>query len=762
MKELSPLCQRFPLGGVLIAAIAGILLASWLGATWGLLLVLLGITLLLLPFHQQGGMVLGLTAAVFALLQLWSWNEEPARKLALWFEAHPQEFAVQGIVAEKPKISPSGAVSFPLRVEMITEVDGNMSPIQAAVKVQVRWPVAEATQTPVYGDRVSFQAMASRPPSPRNPGGFDERLWLARHGIYTEFSIDPAEPGKILSSGHGNRLMAWALAARSRMEAILSTDLEGAPRELSAIKGITLGITENAPEGFTEGFRFTGTMHLFAVSGLHVGMLAVMIWFVLMAARLPRPAAVAIIIPMLFFYVAVTGLKSGSIRSATMVSLLLCGGVLYRRAPLFNTLAASALLQLAIDPETLFSAGWQFSYSVVFAILAITPPLEGWISELYAPDPFIPPRLLTRRERWGFSGWKYFAGLLAVSTAAWVGSLLPTIVYFHLISLSAIGANLLAVPLAFLVLALGALSLLTGTLSLWVAGAFNNANWLVAKLLLIVVQTSALVPGGHWFVGPPCKPWPVITIFDLGGSACSVVQSGGEFALLNAGRKRDAERTILPFLESRGANTIQNLLITKSDAAHLGGVPEIERELRVMRLEAAPGNSRSPVAKTVLNKFSKSSMPLSAGSLLPLLHGVDAEILDFQSQGMGVRLRSGENRILFLPRLTPELIRQIEGLPRDSLRSEVLVLPLGGSEILSTLSVIGKVSPSILISPVDRRSREGVPSQEWDQLLAQERIRFLRQDQTGAVILEVDPKGVKAQPFVSETDHAGLDRSGGR
>lgn len=445
-----------------------------------------------------------------------------------------------------------------------------------------------------------------------------------------------------------------------------------------------------------------------------------------------------------------------------MVSLLLCGGVLYRRAPLFNTLAASALLQLAIDPETLFFAGWQFSYSVVFAILAITPPLEGWICQLRSPDPFIPPKLFTRWERWEFSGWSYFAGLLAVSTAAWVGSLLPTIVYFHLISLSAIGANLLAVPLAFVVLALGALSLLTGTLSLWVAGAFNNANWLVAKLLLLVVQTSALLPGGHWFVGPLPKPWPVITIFDLGGAACSVVQSGGEFALLNAGRKRDAERTILPFLESCGANTIQNLLITKSDAAHLGGVLGIERELRVMRLDAASGNSRSPVAKAILKEFSKSSMPLVAGSSLPLLHGVDAEMFDFQSQGMGVRLHSGESRILFLPRLTPELIRQIESIPVESLRSGVLVLPLGGSEILSSLSVIRKVSPAILISPVDHLGREGVPSQEWEHLLAQEGIKFLRQDQTGAVIIEADPKQMRALPFVPQNDRVGRDRSGGQ
>ena len=757
------------MGGVLIAAVVGILLASRLGITWGLLLGLLGCLLLLIPIYKQGGVVFGVTLLAFSLLQLWCWNDAPARELALWFDAHPREFSVEGVVDGAPKGSPAGTMgtaTFPIRVDKITVQDDSatQSVLPAGLLgAQVHWPVVQDFPAPVYGDRVSFQAIPERPSWPRNPGSFDYRQWLERHGIYTQFSIDPAEPGKILSSGHGNPLMAWALIARHRMEAILSTDLEGAPKEASVIKGITLGVTENAPDGFTDDFRFTGTMHLFAVSGLHVGMLAVMIWFVLVAARLPRPWAVAIIIPMLFFYVAVTGLKSGSIRSATMVSLLLCGSVLYRRAPLYNTLAAAAFLQLAWDPNALFSAGWQFSYSVVFAILAITPSLERRLVAFHSADPFIPSKLLTRCERWEFSGWKYLMGLVSVSTAAWIGSLLPTIAYFHLISFSAIGANLLAVPLAFVVLALGALSLLAGTFSLWVAGAFNNANWLIAKILLLVVQSSAVIPGGHWFVGPPAKPFPVITLFDLGGGSCAVVQSGREFALVNAGRKRDAQRDILPFLESCGANSIQNLLITKADAAHLGGVPEIAGELRVEHLLLFSENYRSPVAKTVLNAFANSRTTLSAGITRPLLRNVTMESIALPGEEVGVRLCCGKIRVLFLPRLTPELSQQLlSKIPDVLLGADVLVMPLGGSELLSAQAVIQKVSPKYLVSSVNQFSRAGVPSREWESLLDRQKILLLRQDKTGAVMIDADPKQMKVEPYVPQTDHAEADRNGAR
>jgi ComEC/Rec2-related protein len=748
---------------VLLASIVGILLASCLGATWALLASLLALSLLLLPFWKQGGVVLAFAAAVFSLLQLWAWNEAPARKLALWLEAHPQELSVEGVVIAEPKSSPSGSVSFPLRVECISSLNEEFPSIKLALPVQVRWPVIGNTQSPSYGDRVSFQAMATRPQPPRNPGEFDYRSWLERHGIYTEFKIDPSEPGTLLSSGHGNPLMAWAIQARHRMESILSTDLEGATRELSVIKGITLGVTEDAPEGFIDEFRFTGTMHLFAVSGLHVGMLAVMIWFLLLALRIPRSWAVGIIIPMLFFYVAVTGLKSGGIRSASMVSLLLFGSVLYRRAPLFNTLAAAALLQLALDTNALFSAGWQFSYSVVFSIIALTPPLERRLCTLYAPDPFIPPRILTSSERFHFSAWKYFCGLLAVSTAAWIGSVIPTIAYFHLISFSAIGANLLAVPLAFVVLALGGLSLLAGSFSLWVAGAFNNANWLVAKLLLLVIQGSSLLPGGHWFVGPPAKPYPVVTILDLAGAPCSVVQNGRSFALLNAGKKRDAHRTILPFLETHGANSIQELLITKPDASHLGGVPEIAHELPIAHLDCPQANPRSSVAKSVLSSMAASKPSYSENSPTQLLPGVTAEVLNFAEGEMGVRLHGNAASHLYLPRLTPEALRQfLAKLPSVPPRCDVLVMPLGGMELVSTLQLIRKISPKVIVSPVDQLRRDGIPSPEWDRLLEQEGIKFLRQDRTGAVIVEADPKGVKVLPFVPGKDRDGSDRSGGR
>jgi ComEC/Rec2-related protein len=516
------------------------------------------------------------------------------------------------------------------------------------------------------------------------------------------------------------------------MEEILALDLPPGSDVLGVIRGITLGVTENTPEGFKDAFRFTGTMHLFAVSGLHVGMLAVIIWFALRALRLPQRVAIGVTIPALFFYVLVTGMKMGSIRSAVMASILLCGLLLYRRSPLINTLAAAAVFQLAWDPNALFSAGWQFSYSVVFAILLFAEPLEHWIESWCSRDPFLPPQLLSPGERIGFASWRHFSGLAAVSAAAWIGALIPTLAYFHLISFSAFGANLLAVPLAFGVLSLGAISLLFGTFSPWISGAFNNANWLLAKLLLMIVQTSAILPCNHWFVGPPASPEPMMTLLDLRGGSCAVIRDENQFALIDAGEKRNAYAEILPYLESLGANAIHSCLVTKSDAAHLGGLPVLRKEIPITQLLLGGEPTRSVVANDILSSVSTECLPPWRETLLT--KHVSAEVLighDVRSRL--VRISLGHLRILILPEGDSAFLKLISDIPDQELRADLLIMPLGDAEFASTLAFLGKVSTKAVITPVQPFRRNGVPSNEWKHLLGSMGISLFRQDECGAI-----------------------------
>jgi len=740
--------QRYPFLGILLAAIGGILLSDSLGPGIRLLAAVVLVFCLLVPFRKCGGICWASTITVFSLIHLWSWDFSPARALGSQLYLKSDGVAVRGVVVGEPRISHSGSTTFPLRLDEVTGLEDGTIITRAPLTVQVRW----SGPVPVYGDRLCFQGIPKRPSPPRNPGEMDYRRWLERHGIYTRIDVDPSIPGMIESREHGNPLMSFAIGARHRMEEILSIDLKEAPEVRGAIEGICLGVTEHAPEGFTDEFRFTGTMHLFAVSGLHVGMLAVILWFALKAFRIPRVPAVILTIPTLFLYVLVTGMKMGSIRSATMASILLIGITLFRRSPLLNTLAAAAFLQLTLDTNDLFSAGWQFSYSVVFAIIVAAPRIETWLDHFHEPDSFLPAKLITTGERYGLHAWHHLSGLAAVSASAWVGAILPTIFYFHLISFSGFVANLLAVPLAFLVLSLGAMSLAIGVFSPWIAGAFNNTNWLVTKLLLLVVQGSALMPGGHFFVGTPPPSAPEMTIFDLHGGSCAVIRDGSRFSLINAGRKREATATILPCLEAWGANSIQSCLITKADASHLGGLTIVSKEIPVSKIMVAPAASLSAVGRSVLSSFHENQ--ISYAQAVQLSMRTTAEFLSANNGGLPLtRIMLGESCIMMLSSVDGKLVSDLSAISADSLHADVLVMPLGGAEFASTMSLISKISPKVVITPVDPLKRNGVPSHEWESLLKAKGIVLFRQDETGAISIKSESLGTQVTPFLKGFNH---------
>src|SRR5207245_675038 len=135
-----------------------------------------------------------------------------------------------------------------------------------------------------------------------------------------------------------------------------------------------------------------------AVAGLHVGIVAALLWMVATIARLSRKSAAALIIPLLLFYAAVTGLHVSSMRAAVMSSILLGGFFFDRRGFVLNSLAAAAVLLLCWDTNELFSTGFQLSFAVVGAIVLLADPLCRSLERWSVADPFL-PRVLVRGPR---------------------------------------------------------------------------------------------------------------------------------------------------------------------------------------------------------------------------------------------------------------------------------------------------------------------------------------------------------------------------
>src|SRR5207237_2705794 len=130
--------------------------------------------------------------------------------------------------------------------------------------------------------------------------------------------------------GGGNPIMRAAQKSRAWMQNVLCRGLEDAPDVQNFLSGIVLGLRHQTPEDIEEPFQQTGTLHLFAVAGLHVGIVAALLWMVATVARLSRKWATALIIPSILFYAAVTGLHVSSLRAGARSSVLL-GGFFFER-----------------------------------------------------------------------------------------------------------------------------------------------------------------------------------------------------------------------------------------------------------------------------------------------------------------------------------------------------------------------------------------------------------------------------------------------
>src|SRR5438128_7484072 len=436
-------------------------------------------------------------AAFFLLHNLRSSNAE-GQRLAAEIGNSPRVLRATGFVISEPKIAPTGFATFLLKLESI-ELEGRKHRTHASWLV--RW-----RGTPEYGDELRLFGIAEVTAPPRNPGEFDMRSYLARRDVRRTFFVRYPEDGALVRHNGGNPILRAAQKSRTWMQNALCRGLEGSPDVQNFLNGIVLGLRHQTPEDIEEPFQQTGTLHLFAVAGLHVGIVAALLWMLATVARLSRKWATALIIPLLLFYAAVTGLHVSSVRAAVMTSILLGGFFFNRKVFVLNSLAAAAFFLLCWNTNELFSTGFQLSFTVVGAIILLADPLFRLLQRSGAPDPFLPRALLRGPRRLMHVGFEWLCRGSSVSLAAWIGSLPFILWYFHIVTPISLFANLVVVPITFFILAIALLSLLSTPLLTWLAVIFNNANWLLAQLVLGIVQLFAQIPGGHFYVEQP--HWP--------------------------------------------------------------------------------------------------------------------------------------------------------------------------------------------------------------------------------------------------------------
>jgi len=434
---------------------------------------------------------------------------------------------VVGRVAGDPELAgdvtqPSSMRQFPMKLERV-KLPGK--PWKSSKgRINVRWYGPPATgdpstvrhtgPTPAYGERWQMEGKA--------------RLnYRRKHGASSYSFSTGKRTSERLSDSPVHGIPRLLLAARKASANLLAIGIEDRALTVGVLRALLLGYRSELGANMHDLFAATGTLHIFAISGLHVGILCGLLIFLLSVLGVPRTRWILFLAPLLISYTFATGAKASAVRACMMAILYFSAPFAGRKSDSLSALALAALLIIAWSPLQLFQVGFILSFTVVVGIIVLYPlihrGLERVIDKLgiftgtgthgamplfWEHDPAqvqeerMPLKTLRRVIR-------HLSSLLALSCSAWLVSAPLTAYYFGRFSPIALFANVLVIPLAFLVVLAGCLSLVLGSCAALFADIFNHANLVLVNALVQSMKILSRIPGGSIKLAKP-PLWRVV------------------------------------------------------------------------------------------------------------------------------------------------------------------------------------------------------------------------------------------------------------
>ena len=453
------------------------------------------------------------------------------------------------------------------------------------------------------GDEIEFAGVSEEPPAPLVPGQLDLRAYDRARDIYAQTFIHPLDWRRLdrpeFAEPWWERL---SFAARDWAYARLQWGLEDDPRTADFLAGMLIGYRQEIPIDIEQDFRATGTLHVFAISGQNIAEMVVVAIILLQLVGLVRWRWAWVLAPVVLVYCLLAGSPASAVRATVMALAVLLAWRLGRPLNALGCWSIALLAMMVWDPRVLQDAGAQLSFGVVLGLILAAPPVYRFILNPFRPDPFLPKRLLSSGQRREKIFWARAAMLLAASIAATLVSEPITAINFHQVTPISIVANLLVVPMAGLITVVGTISVAFSLVNYNLAALCNNANWLLARLMIGIVSFFAHEPGAAINV-PDLRaigqPSPFLVVAPLQDSGCVLARAGTQAWLINAGRDVPGPSVAARLLQFYGINRLAGLVLAQAGTPDNGGAAQIIRAFRPRRLVVSALPSRSPFQKEI-------------------------------------------------------------------------------------------------------------------------------------------------------------------
>jgi len=463
--------------GSLVAAVLAV--AEWrlqpVRAAWVRLRAWLPLPLGVLLAGLFLGALRGQTAVpVWGTGDLAFYNGSPDLTLTGWVADYPdrRESAVLLRVSIET-IQPDGQVSFPVKGAAL-----------------LRLPAGREFH---YGDRLVIWGTPEDPP---DEADFSYKDYLARQGIHTYLAYPAVRQ---VGSRAGSPLMADIF--RLREKAYLTLNRIFPQPEAALLSGVLLGLDHDLPDEIVSAFQDTGTAHIVAISGFNMSVLAALL-IGLLGRFLPRGWAALAAAVTIAFYTLLVGANPAVVRAAIMSSLALFGRLIGRGSGGLTPLALSAAVMCAVNPLLPWDAGFQLSFTATLGLILYGEPLQNAF-ESWAEN------------RWGEAVANRLAGPVSeyfIFTLAAQVTTLPVVLYhFNRLSLTAILANPLILPVQPGVMILGGIALIAGMVLPAIGQILAWLAWPLAAYTLRVVEGLARIQSGAVSIGE-FTPWMALAL----------------------------------------------------------------------------------------------------------------------------------------------------------------------------------------------------------------------------------------------------------
>ncbi len=630
------------------------------------------------------------------------------------------------------------------------------------------------------GQTVSVTARPAPPLPPTNPGQFDYPTYLLSLGVRETYRAEEVR----LLQGPG-----WPARCINRAHAALDSALTGSvpARQAPLLRACLLGSTDGLDPQLVDDFKMSGMLHILAISGQHIGLLALILLQVFSLLRLPRKAAFIVTAVLIALYVPICGGCVSVLRSAIMFWCILPGIIWERPGLALNNLGWAAAISLVWMPYQILSLGFQLSYAATYFLILYSRPMAA---------------LLKRLRVRSVIG-TYLVSTLALSLVLYLAVYPVLASGIHATAPSSLIGNLATIGLSSGMLVASCLTLLFHPVihpAPWIPGGFGETAgafsaglsasvhalahgpgasqsicalpwaWGVFLLFLLLafphasrigygrrlVLLGVLAFTGKWAYAQSRSFWKEpasVTYMDVGQGDGALIRLPGADILVDAGPIEAGRNVILPYLRSQGINRLDIVVITHPDLDHYGGLTYVAEHMEIGRVVYPGIEADTHAWKDLHALLAKRGVPMTDVHRGQQLYGYPRIDFSVLSPGYPDQFpeRNDNSVVTYLELRGQSFLftGDLEAPGQDVLLSHaypklegvILKVPHHGSDRSNPPAFLQAIHPGIAILSAGRKNRFGHPGPATVEGLRNLGSHIFLTARQGAVFFEADRSG---------------------